>query len=68
MRTARASLSNVLAGVTSFSINGNCAGTGGVFRVDRSWSLDWISTYPDNSDIRSSNVVTSGVPAHRARG
>ena len=24
--------SNVVAGVTSFGINGNCAGTGGVFR------------------------------------
>src|SRR5574339_449850 len=27
--------SNVVAGVTSFGINGNCAGTGGVFRMDR---------------------------------
>ncbi len=26
---------NVLAGVTSFGINGNCAGTGGVFRLDK---------------------------------
>jgi secreted trypsin-like serine protease len=34
--------SNVVAGVTSFGVNGNCAGTGGVFRMDRSWSLDWI--------------------------
>jgi hypothetical protein len=34
--------SNVLAGVTSFGINGNCAGTGGVFRLDRSWALDWL--------------------------
>lgn len=33
--------SNVVAGVTSFGINGNCAGTGGVFRMDRSWALDW---------------------------
>ncbi len=38
--------SNVLAGVTSFGINGNCAGTGGVYRLDRSWNLDWIrATY-----------------------
>lgn len=37
--------SNVVAGVTSFGINGNCAGTGGVFRMDRSWSLDWVSTF-----------------------
>ena len=27
--------SNVIAAVTSFGINGNCAGTGGVFRLDR---------------------------------
>lgn len=36
--------SNVVGGVTSFGLNGNCAGTGGVFRADRSWSLDWINT------------------------
>ena len=35
--------SNVLGGVTSFGINGNCAGTGGVYRLDRSWNLDWIN-------------------------
>jgi V8-like Glu-specific endopeptidase len=33
---------NVLAGVTSFGLNGNCAGTGGVYRVDRSDDLDWL--------------------------
>lgn len=37
--------SNVVAGVTSFGKNGNCAGTGGVFRMDRSWSLDWVSSF-----------------------
>lgn len=37
--------SNVVAGVTSFGINGNCAGTGGVFRMDRSWSLDWVRSF-----------------------
>jgi len=40
---------NVIAGVTSFGINGNCAGTGGVYRVDRQDDLDWLedilSTY-----------------------
>ncbi|MGH2382646.1 MAG: hypothetical protein ACRDG7_15695 [Candidatus Limnocylindria bacterium] len=36
--------SNVVAGVTSFGINGNCAGTGGVYRVDRGWNLDWLSS------------------------
>jgi hypothetical protein len=35
--------SNVVAGVTSFGINGNCAGTGGVYRVDRADDLDWLS-------------------------
>ena len=34
--------SNVIGGVTSFGINGNCAGTGGVFRVDRQDVLDWL--------------------------
>ena len=36
--------SNVLGGVTSYGINGNCAGTGGVYRLDRSWNLDWIQS------------------------
>ena len=35
--------SNVVGGVTSFGLNGTCGGTGGVFRVDRSWSLDWLN-------------------------
>lgn len=33
---------NVVAGVTSFGINGNCAGTGGVYRVDRADDLNWL--------------------------
>jgi len=37
--------SNVIAGVTSFGMNGNCAGTGGVYRVDRSDDLNWIATF-----------------------
>jgi V8-like Glu-specific endopeptidase len=36
--------SNVIGGITSFGINGNCAGTGGVFRVDRQNVLDFINT------------------------
>jgi len=40
---------NIVAGVTSFGVNGNCAGTGGVFRMDRSWSLDWVNTFLDQS-------------------
>jgi secreted trypsin-like serine protease len=34
--------SNVVGGVTSFGINGNCAGTGGVYRVDRADDLTWL--------------------------
>lgn len=34
--------SNVIGGVTSFGINGNCAGTGGVYRVDKADDLDWL--------------------------
>jgi hypothetical protein len=37
--------SNVVAGVTSFGLNSTCAGTGGVFRMDRSWSLDWVEGF-----------------------
>lgn len=37
--------SNVLAGVTSFGLNGNCAGTGGVYRVDRADDLNWLATF-----------------------
>jgi V8-like Glu-specific endopeptidase len=39
--------SNVVAGVTSFGINGNCAGTGGVFRMDRQNVLDFVNEYLD---------------------
>jgi secreted trypsin-like serine protease len=35
----------IVAGVTSFGINGNCAGTGGVFRMDRQDVLDFVRTY-----------------------
>jgi len=37
--------SNVIAGVTSFGLNGNCAGTGGVFRLDRKNVLDFVGKY-----------------------
>ncbi len=37
---------NVLAGVTSFGLNGNCAGVGGAFRIDRQVELDWINSFP----------------------
>ncbi|WOH39411.1 trypsin-like serine protease [Thalassotalea fonticola] len=35
--------SNVVGGVTSFGINGNCAGTGGVYRMDRAHDIEWIN-------------------------
>jgi hypothetical protein len=34
--------SNVIAGVTSYGLNTTCAGTGGVYRVDRADDLDWL--------------------------
>jgi len=37
--------STVIGGVTSFALNGNCAGTGGVYRVDRKDNLDWLATF-----------------------
>jgi len=37
--------SNIVAGVTSFGINGNCAGTGGVFRMDRQNVLDFVKSF-----------------------
>lgn len=37
--------SNVIAGVTSFGLNGSCGGTGGVFRVDRQDVLDFVTPY-----------------------
>lgn len=39
--------SRVVAGVTSFGVNGNCAGTGGVFRMDREGVNDWVSSFLD---------------------
>jgi secreted trypsin-like serine protease len=35
----------IVAGVTSFGLNGNCAGTGGVFRMDRQDVLDFVESY-----------------------
>jgi secreted trypsin-like serine protease len=37
--------SNIVAGVTSFGLNGSCGGTGGVFRLDRKDVLDFVSGY-----------------------
>jgi secreted trypsin-like serine protease len=37
--------SNLIAGVTSFGINGNCAGTGGVFRLDKQPVIDFVNDF-----------------------
>lgn len=39
--------SNAVVGVTSFGMNGNCAGTGGVFRMDRQNVLDFVNPFLD---------------------
>ena len=39
--------SRLVAGVTSFGLNGNCAGTGGVFRVDRQNVQDFICDFAE---------------------
>jgi len=36
---------NIVAAVTSFGVNGNCAGTGGGYRVDQPDDLDWLATF-----------------------
>ena len=36
-----------IAGVTSFGNNDTCAGTGGVYRVDRVDDLEWLNTFND---------------------
>jgi secreted trypsin-like serine protease len=38
--------SNVIGAVTSYGINGNCAGTGGVFRMDTANVQDFLKTVP----------------------
>jgi secreted trypsin-like serine protease len=37
--------SNVVGGVTSYGKNQTCAGTGGVYRVDRADDLTWLATF-----------------------
>jgi V8-like Glu-specific endopeptidase len=37
--------SNVVAGITSFGINGNCAGTGGVFRTDKQDVINFVNGF-----------------------
>lgn len=33
---------NIVVAVTSFGLNGNCAGTGGGYRIDQADDLDWL--------------------------
>lgn len=40
--------SNVIGGVTSFINNDNCAGIGGVFRLDRQHVLDFVNDFLNN--------------------
>jgi secreted trypsin-like serine protease len=55
--------SNVIAGVTSYGRNSTCAGTGGVYRVDRSDDLDWLETFgitPQNAIYRLNKFYRFG--------
>jgi hypothetical protein len=36
---------NIIAGVTSFALNGTCGGTGGVFRLDKGDVLDFVKSF-----------------------
>ena len=36
---------NTVVAVTSFGVNGNCAGTGGGYRIDQTDDLDWINSF-----------------------
>jgi secreted trypsin-like serine protease len=36
---------DLIAGVTSFGLNGTCGGTGGVFRMDRAVPLEWVESF-----------------------
>lgn len=46
---------NVVAGVTSFGLNSTCAGSGGVYRVDRADDLDWLATFTTTTKGRGDN-------------
>ena len=59
--------STVVGAVTSYAVNGNCAGTGGVFRVDRSWSLDWLkSAFGATCPARRHNALAAGAASNGA--
>lgn len=43
--------STTIGGVTSYGLNGTCAGTGGVYRVDTADDLDWLyGAFSDHLD------------------
>jgi secreted trypsin-like serine protease len=44
--------SNVIAAVTSFGLNPNCGGTGGVFRLDRQNVQDFLNDFMDDGPQR----------------
>ena len=46
---------NVIAGVTSFGLNSTCAGTGGVYRVDRADDLEWLATFTSTNGNGAGN-------------
>lgn len=38
---------DTIVAVNSFGLNGNCAGVGGMFRIDREAEINWISSFLD---------------------
>ena len=38
---------DTIVAVNSFGLNGNCAGIGGMFRIDRQLEIDWIESFLD---------------------
>lgn len=36
---------NLIAGITSYGLNGSCGGTGGVWRLDDADALSWLANY-----------------------
>ena len=49
--------SNVVAGVTSFGMNGNCGGTGGVFRMDKQDVLDFVQSFLKNGKKNKNDAL-----------
>ncbi len=41
---------NVVVAVTSFGLNGNCAGVGGGYRVDMPDDLEWLATFLEDDE------------------